>query len=241
MLPSLSPSLDHLQLLPAILYAVDEHLYAHVSKTRPFFALAATLTLYAHEIQEFGEIARLFDFLLAQEAAVSVYFFAVIILSRKQELLDIPDDEPEMLHFTLSKLPCPLDLEALIRQTVRLFSAVPPENLPFRAWKKVPRCSVLKTTRKTWPETKRHSLAGSSRNSIADGIACFDRQVVQLRRSETRQRLLSLVWRYRHFIGGIGLAMLVGACSMSLQGHPSEGISVVSQWTRRINIPSGLI
>jgi len=78
MLPTMSGTESHLHLLPAVLYAVDPVLCKHVSHTQPFFALAATLTLYAHDIEEYGDIARLFDFLLASEAAVSLYLFAVV-------------------------------------------------------------------------------------------------------------------------------------------------------------------
>ena len=78
MLPTMSGTESHLQLLPAVLYAVDPVLCEHLSQTQPFFALAATLTLYAHDIEEYGVIARLFDFLLASEAAVPVYLFATV-------------------------------------------------------------------------------------------------------------------------------------------------------------------
>ena len=78
MLPTMAGTEPHLQLLPAILHAADPTLAGHLSQCQPFFALPATLTLYAHEIEEYGSIARLFDFLLASEAAVSVYLFAVV-------------------------------------------------------------------------------------------------------------------------------------------------------------------
>lgn len=81
MLPTLTAAESHLHLLPAILYSADVTLYRHLSgatKPTPFFALAATLTLYAHDIEEYGDIARLFDYLLASEAAVPVYLFAVV-------------------------------------------------------------------------------------------------------------------------------------------------------------------
>ena len=78
MLPTMSGTEPHLRLLPAILYAADRNLATHLSQTQPFFALPATLTLYAHQIEEYGEISRLFDFLLASEAAVSVYLFAAV-------------------------------------------------------------------------------------------------------------------------------------------------------------------
>jgi len=78
MLPSLDAAISHLYLLPAILDTVDPTVRRHLSQTQPFFALAATLTLYAHDIQEYGDIARLFDFFLAREAVIPVYFFAVV-------------------------------------------------------------------------------------------------------------------------------------------------------------------
>ena len=78
MLPTMAGALSHLQLLPAILKAADAELYHHLSQSQPFFALPAILTLYAHDIEEYGVIARLFDFLLANEAAVPVYLFATV-------------------------------------------------------------------------------------------------------------------------------------------------------------------
>lgn len=78
MLPTIAATNSHLQLLPAILYAADPALCKHLSGLQPFFALAATLTLYAHDIEEYGGIARLFDFLLAREAVISVYMYATV-------------------------------------------------------------------------------------------------------------------------------------------------------------------
>lgn len=78
MLPSLEPSLAHLRLLPAILRKADPDVARHLAHTEPFFALSATLTLYAHDVEEYSDIARLFDFMIAHEAVVAVYLFAVV-------------------------------------------------------------------------------------------------------------------------------------------------------------------
>lgn len=78
MLPSISATSSQLDLLPAVLYAADPELCERLSGLQPFFALAATLTLYAHDIEEYGGIARLFDFLLSHEAVVSVYMYATV-------------------------------------------------------------------------------------------------------------------------------------------------------------------
>ena len=221
MLPSLSPSLEHLQILPAILYCINPKLCSHLSQTRPFFALASTLTLYAHDIQEYSDIARLFDFLLAHEASVSIYLFAVIILSREKELFAIEPDDPEMLHFTLSKLPRPLDLEFLISWTLAIFRSHPPETLPFRAWKNISTSSVLKTTR----VAKQAGNGTPVHQSLADGERFFYRQAAELRRAEIQKRLKQNLWRYRRPLGGVSIAIMIGVFSVWLQrqnqnGHP---------------------
>lgn len=228
MLPSLSASLAHLNLLPTILYAVDRKLCVHLSQTQPFFALAATLTLYAHDIQEYGDIARLFDFLIAQPAVVSIYFFAVIILSRRDELFEIPAEEPEMLHSVLSKLPKPLNLEALISSTMTLFEEHPPESLGSRAWAKISVYSVLKTTKK------------SVRNqTLEDGEELFEHQVLQLRREKLQKRAMATMWKYRHPASRIGLAFVIGVISIwlsrraGLDGIPNFGFKKILEVFRK--------
>ncbi|KAK0629773.1 rab-GTPase-TBC domain-containing protein [Bombardia bombarda] len=130
MLPSLSPAVAQLRLIPDILRAADPALWRHLSATEPFFALSGTLTMYAHDITTLGEIARLFDVLLAREPVFSVYMFAAIVRGRRDELFDTPADEPEILHSILSKLPRPLDLEGLVAAARQLFNAHPPSASP---------------------------------------------------------------------------------------------------------------
>jgi len=97
-----------------------------------------------------------------------------------------------MLHFTLSKLPQPLNLEALILQTTTLYARHPPHTLPHRAWKRISPYSVLKTT------YKRTELA---KQTLEDGERLFARQAAQIRRDELRQKFIKEVrtraWMYR--------------------------------------------
>lgn len=211
MLPSLSPALKHLRLLPAIIQSSDPKLCAHISGTQPFFALAATLTLYAHDIQEYGEIVRLYDFLLAHEPVVAIYLFAAIILSRKEELLEIPIDEPEMIHFTLSKLPQPFDLEGLISSAMTLYQTKPPESLPSRPWRAISIHSVLKTSRDLF-----------SKKTPEHAEELFVKQTQQLRREELRQKAMSIAWKYRRPVGSVGLAIFVGVVSFWIRRNGSD-------------------
>jgi TBC1 domain family member 20 len=214
MLPTLAPALAQLRLIPAILYAVDPELCNHLSQTQPFFALSGTLTMYAHDIQEYGDIARLFDVLLAREAVFSVYMFAQIVLQRSDELFETPADEPEMLHSILSKLPKPLNIETLIENTARLFESHPPERL--RPWWSISRSSVLKTAR--WQDQ-------IMKQSLEDGEVFFHKQVKELQWAEQREKVLKAVWKYRRPAGTVGLALLIG---------------VLSFWLRRPAGPSGV-
>ena len=214
MLPTLAPALAQLRLIPAILYAVDPKLCAHLSQTQPFFALSGTLTMYAHDIQEYGDIARLFDVFLAKEAVLSVYMFAQIVLQRSDELFETPYDEPEMLHSILSKLPKPLDFESLIANTVKLIESHPPGSL--RIWRSISQYSVLKTSR--YPDQ-------TATQTLEDGEIYFKKQVKELEWAEQREKVLTTMWKYRRPAGTIGLAVFVG---------------VLSFWLRKSSGPSGL-
>jgi hypothetical protein len=247
MLPTMTGALSHLQLLPPILKAADVELFEHLSQTAPFyFALPATLTLYAHEIQEYGDIARLFDYLLTNEAVVSIYLYATvslplssknpssnlhltspqIILSRKPALLSLSPDEHDMLHSILSKLPSPLDLDALITASATLYASHPPHRLTSLAWYLIPSASVLKTTRDP------HALV---KQTLQDGEKFFVRHAADIRTQEARQKRLErmgalvrrgrgVVRRYRRPVVGAGMAVCVVVLAFYLRKAPVEGL-----------------
>lgn len=213
MLPTLAPALAQLRSIPPILRAVNDKLYYHLSQTQPFFALSPTLTMYAHDIQEYGEISRLFDVLLAQSPVFSVYMFAQIVLQRANELFETPADEPEMLHSILCKLPQPLDVEALIQNTITLFEKHPPESLS--AWRTIPKYSVLKTAR---------SVEDSAKQSLGDGEVLFEKQVKELARIEQRQKVWKQVYQYRKPAGTIGVAVLIGLLAIYMRRPAASGV-----------------
>lgn len=206
MLPSLTPALKHLQLVPDILASADKELAEHLSLPYPNYALPSAITLYAHEIQEYSDIARLFDFLLAHEPVISLYLFAAIIISRRSSLLEIPSDEHDMLFFTLQKLPQPLDLEPLIKDGIRLFRCHPPERLPKRTWQKLSSSSVLRTSRSI---AKPESLDRAEKH--------LARQTEEVRWEERRQKALRMAFRYRRPLTSTALAVAVGAVSIWLR------------------------
>ncbi|KFX90696.1 hypothetical protein V490_06323 [Pseudogymnoascus sp. VKM F-3557] len=219
MLPTLAPALAQLRLIPGIIRTVNPKLYQHLSDTQPFFALSGTLTMYAHDIQEYGDIARLFDVFLARESIFSVYMFAQIVLNRSEELFDTPADEPEMLHSILSKLPKPLDLERLISDTTSLLEQHPPESLPL--WSKISQSSVLKTARS--PEQV-------AKQSLQDGQIYFEKQVKELQWAERREKLMKQLWKNRNPAIIIGVGVLVGLLSYHMRKSPSIYFFVSELW-----------
>lgn len=193
MLPTLAPAVSQLRLIPDLLGAVDPELSAHLSRIEPYFALSDTLTMFAHNVQQYGDIARLFDALLAREQVFTVYIFAQIVLRRREELVAL--DEPDMLHFTVSKLPTNLDLEAVIAEAAALFEAHPPESL--RAWRRISKASALKTAR---------DVRACASQSLDDGRVFFERQLREMHWSDRRDRVLKAVWVNRRIILAIAVA-----------------------------------
>ncbi|KAI3317449.1 rab-GTPase-TBC domain-containing protein [Xylariaceae sp. AK1471] len=204
MLPTLAPSIVQLRLIPDLLYAVDPKLCQHLSQNEPYFALSDTLTMFAHNVQRYSDIARLFDALIAREQVFSLYIFTQIVLRRRDELLE--HDEPDMLHFALSKLPSDLNLEAVIAEAAVLFERHPPESL--RSWRRISSASVLKTTR---------DVKAVTSQSLQDGRAFFDRQVRELQWAERQQKMMQMAWANRTLI----FTILVGAGAIYLRKTPA--------------------
>ncbi|KAI0431666.1 rab-GTPase-TBC domain-containing protein [Xylaria sp. FL1042] len=215
MLPTLAPAIVQLRLIPDLLQAVDGDLYQHLSRNEPYFALSDTLTMFAHNVQRYSDIARLFDALLAREQVFSLYVFTQIVLRRRAELLE--HEEPDMLHFALSKLPSDLDLDAVIAEAAALFAAHPPESL--RAWRAISGASVLKTTR---------DVEALGRQSLRDGRALFERQVRELRWAERRQKAAQVAWANRTLL----FTILVGVGAIYLRKTPVW--TGLLAWTARL-------
>ncbi|KAE9972423.1 hypothetical protein Vi05172_g9516 [Venturia inaequalis] len=205
MLPKIAGSISQLHLIPSIIQAADPVLYKHLPENT-YFAISAIITLYAHDIQKYSDIARLYDFLLAREAVMSLYLFAAIVLSRKDELLELdPEEEKDMIHYTLSKLPADLDLEALIASALRLFNAHTPDTLPMMAWSYISKYSVLKTALDS------EALA---RQTFDDGRLWFEAHAEQIRKQQVRDELLKNirkgVKKHKRPAAVLGVTVVIG-------------------------------
>ena len=229
MLPTMAPSVQHLRLLPRILQAADPDLAKHLTFTTVQYALPSAITLYAHVVEQYSDIARLFDFILAHEPVMSIYLFAAIIISRRDKLLEIPAEDHDILFFTLQKLPQPLDLEQLVSGALDVFKRFPPERLPGWAWWNVSSSSVLKTMR------------NGRRQQVDEAEACYHRQAAEAERrknaeerwNESKKRAMMTVrtvQRHRRPIATTAAALAIGIFSfwMKRSGNDRHVVSFVS-------------
>jgi hypothetical protein len=143
MLPTLTPTLSYLSILPVLLRQADPPL-ARLLPPHGTYALAATLTLFSHVVTDYANIVRLFDFLLASHAAAPIYLFAAVLKSRREELLELDPEDVDMLQYNLSKLPAPKSFDSLVGEAHLLLTSFPPESL-YPNWKRISSASVLKT------------------------------------------------------------------------------------------------
>jgi len=211
MLSSLEPALAQLELLRPILRAADPSLYHHLRGSQPTFALAGTMTMFAHNIEDYKDITRLFDFFLAGHAAMPIYFFAAVVLSKRDKLL--AEDDEDMLYVTLGRLPAHFDVEFLIARTVELYVRLPPASLGGYEWWWISSSSVLKSSATT---------ARLRQLTLEDGEKFFAKQERDLQREQARKRALKKMqymklrlWYYRRY-GAVSLAIVVGAYALWL-------------------------
>ncbi|KAF8941123.1 hypothetical protein BGZ47_007483 [Haplosporangium gracile] len=134
MLDNLEPVLEQLSLMTALLKLEDPEVQEFLdrSETLPFFPLSWVITWCAHDLQDFDKIARLYDFLLSFNPLTSVYMAAAVVMSRREELLEVECDNA-MVHTFLTKFPKNVDLELIISHAHQLYTTYPPEALQKRS------------------------------------------------------------------------------------------------------------
>lgn len=219
MLPSLSPTTAQLRLLPDILDRADPKLKRHLAGVEPFYALSGTLTMYAHNIEAYHDIARLFDVFLAREPVFSIYMFAQIVIDRRDEIFEV--DEADMLHVILGKVPPNMDLDALIADSIVLFHKHPPEKL--QSWRSISSSSTLKTVR---------NVDDCAEQTMEDGHKYFEKQAKELHWTELQDRVKATIWAYRRPATTVGTALAVAALAFYLRRNPAVVNHITSFFVR---------
>lgn len=139
------------------------------------------------------------------------------MLQRRDELFDIPDDEPEMLHSILSKLPKPLDLEGLISKALRLLEEYPPEKLS--TWVQISNKSVLKTSRRAGPFGSKDSPAHSD---LLQAEQLLVKQAAEVERKRKLKEICDQVIKYKPQALKIGVTIVVGVSAVAIGAYLSK-------------------
>ncbi|OAG37855.1 hypothetical protein AYO21_07961 [Fonsecaea monophora] len=222
MLPTITPATKHFELVSAVVMAADPELANHIAQAENIFALSATHSLFAHDIYDYGDIARLYDFLLAHEPIMSIYLFAAVTISRRSELLEMPADQSDILTFVISKLPQTFNIDARIQDAVTLFRHHPPQRLPGFIWWRLSRYSVLKTSR-----------CIKQPQSLEEAEILCRKQIQQLHSHELMRKRALVLYRYRKPAASMTAVILVGIFSIWLRktGHDRILWSMISTAT----------
>ena len=206
MLPTIAPARRHFELVSAIVMAADRELANHIAQAENSFALSATHSLFAHDIYNYSDIARLYDFLLAHEPIMSIYLFAAVTISRRSDLLEMAPDESDMLTFVISKLPQTIDIDARIQDALVLVRNHRPETLPGFVWRRLSQYSVLKTSRHIGqPQT------------LQEAESLCQKQTQQLRSLKLMQKRAMLVYRYRKPAASLTAMIMMGVLAVWLR------------------------
>ncbi|CAI5712525.1 unnamed protein product [Hyaloperonospora brassicae] len=126
----LEPVMSMTRLLFPLLHAADELLFQHLheSGVEPYFALPWMITWFAHQLQHFGDVARLFDVFLVTHPLFSLYVSAAVCLESREAILRCECDFGTM-HGMLSNLPRSMDIEKVIARALVLLHQLPPKQL----------------------------------------------------------------------------------------------------------------
>lgn len=138
--------------------------------------------------------------------------------------MELEAEEHDMLHSILSKLPKPLDLDALISRTSELFEQHPPNRLQGLSWFYISNNSVLKTTRDPQKLAKQ---------TLHDGEVFFQRQATEISRHKSRmkafQKARLLARKHRRPAVAAGTAVLVALLALYLRRETASLATVLDR------------
>ncbi|KAE8574222.1 hypothetical protein XENTR_v10003334 [Xenopus tropicalis] len=130
----MDPTMDNtkhiLNYLMPIIELVNPSLHDFMQRAEvgTIFALSWLITWFGHVLSDFRHVVRLYDFFLACHPLMPIYFAAVIVLHREEEVLECECDMASV-HHLLSKIPQDLPYEILISRAGDLFVQFPPSEL----------------------------------------------------------------------------------------------------------------
>ena len=132
-----------MHLLFPLLNDFDPEVYQFLkqSQVQSYFALSWILTWFSHNLHHFGQVAHLFDFLLASHPLMPLYITATIIHQHRDQLLHL-ECELTVIHGYFQQFHA-IDLPQVIAFSIELIQRVPPRVLVSRFQPSLPTDSPL--------------------------------------------------------------------------------------------------
>lgn len=130
----MDPTMDNTKhILNYLMPIIDQvnpelHDFMQQAEVGTIFALSWLITWFGHVLSDFRHVLRLYDFFLACHPLMPIYFAAVIVLYREEEVLESECDMASV-HHLLSQIPQDLPYETLISRAGDLFVQFPPSEL----------------------------------------------------------------------------------------------------------------
>jgi TBC1 domain family member 20 len=95
---------------------------------QPYFCIAWILTWFAHNVDDFTAIARIYDSCISSHPLFPIYITAAVLMTRRHEILAEPC-EHSALYKCLVTLPSNLDWEAILRKAHQYAETIAPTSL----------------------------------------------------------------------------------------------------------------
>ncbi|KAJ2805646.1 GTPase-activating protein gyp8 [Coemansia guatemalensis] len=116
----------------------------------PFFAISWVLTWFAHDVDAFADICRIYDFLIVSPPMQVVYMAAAMVAQNQHEILAYEHDFAS-IHSGLVALPKTIvDWLPVIEESDRLQREYPATRLQLLGNCRLPRLSAVSTYEATW-------------------------------------------------------------------------------------------
>ncbi|KAJ1890735.1 GTPase-activating protein gyp8 [Kickxella alabastrina] len=234
--------LKQLNLLYSLLETTSPKLHALLTEldVPAFFAISWVLTWFAHDLEEFQDICRIYDFLITMPP-MQVIYMAAAMLKRNEEDIIAYDRDFAIIHIGLVKLPGRIrNWHAIIEDSYYMQLEFPPAKLQHMGQIILPKLSAVNTYEATWrrldparpmafesllPAVRngRHPLAGNVDLSAEGGRINRMAGVIDLTNSAQKARNLALQHKWPLMVATVASAtMLMYAWMLmqQLQIHP---------------------
>ncbi|PIA15176.1 RabGAP/TBC, partial [Coemansia reversa NRRL 1564] len=149
---SLEDVMQQLQLLYVLLEQTCPAVHALLTDVDvpPFFGISWVLTWFAHDVDTFADICRIYDFLIVSPPMQVVYMAAAMVAHNQHEILAYERDFAA-IHSGLVALPrTVIDWLPIIEESDRLQREYPATRLQLLGNSRLPRLSAVSTYEATW-------------------------------------------------------------------------------------------